>query len=106
MTDLGTCPRWLCSAKMPPGASVCKARTNMPADQTRVGPNTPMGANLVPGGCTFRAWAPRADAVYVGGSFNGWKQDDDASRLVRDANGSWSGFLPGVTAGAEYKFFV
>jgi 1,4-alpha-glucan branching enzyme len=78
----------------------------MPADHTRVGPNTPMGANLVPGGCTFRAWAPRADAVYVAGSFNGWKHDDDASRLVRDANGYWSGFLPGVTAGAEYKFFM
>jgi 1,4-alpha-glucan branching enzyme len=78
----------------------------MPADQNRVGPYTPMGANLLPGGCTFRAWAPRARAVYVAGSFNSWKQADEASRLVRDANGYWSGFLPGVQTGAEYKFYV
>jgi len=78
----------------------------MPADQTRVGPNTPMGANLVPGGCSFRAWAPRAHAVFVAGSFNEWKQEDEACRLVRDPNGYWSGFLPGVESGAEYKFYV
>ena len=57
-----------------------------------------MGANLVPGGCTFRAWAPRADAVYVAGSFNGWKPTEEAYRLIRDANGYWSGFLPGMQA--------
>lgn len=65
-----------------------------------------MGANLVRGGCTFRAWAPRADAVYVAGSFNGWKPTEEAYRLIRDPNGYWSGFLPGVQAGAEYKFYV
>ena len=48
-----------------------------------------MGANLVPGGCTFRAWAPRADAVYVVGSFNGWRPTEEAYRLIRDANGYW-----------------
>ena len=78
----------------------------MPADQTGIGPTTPMGANLVPGGCMFRAWAPRATAVYVSGPFNSWAQKDEASRLVEDATGFWAGLLPGVEDGAEYKFFV
>lgn len=65
-----------------------------------------MGANLVPGGCTFRAWAPRAEPVYVTGSFNDWRRTDETCRLVRDGQGYWSGFLPGVVAGAQYKFFV
>lgn len=78
----------------------------MPADQSRVGPNTPMGANVIAGGCTFRAWAPRASALYVSGSFNGWQKQDETCRLVRDANGYWAGFVPGVGEGAEYKFYV
>jgi 1,4-alpha-glucan branching enzyme len=78
----------------------------MPADQTGIGLTTPMGANLVAGGCTFRTWAPRATAVYVSGPFNGWARKDEASRLVKDAQGFWAGFVPGVTDGIEYKFFV
>jgi 1,4-alpha-glucan branching enzyme len=64
-----------------------------------------MGANLVGGGCTFRAWAPRANAVHVCGMFNNW-QRDDAGLLVSDGNGSWAGFLPNIADGAEYKFYV
>jgi 1,4-alpha-glucan branching enzyme len=78
----------------------------MPAGQTGIGPTTPMGANLVPGGCTFRVWAPRAAAVYVSGPFNNWARKDEASRLVKDAQGYWAGLLPGLSEGAEYKFFV
>jgi 1,4-alpha-glucan branching enzyme len=63
-----------------------------------------MGANLVAGGCTFRAWAPRATAVYVSGSFNNWMKDDETCRLERDDNGYWAGFVSGVGEGAEYKF--
>jgi hypothetical protein len=39
--------------------------------------STPMGANLVAelgvqgGGATFRAWSPRAAAVYLNGVFGG-----------------------------------
>ena len=50
----------------------------MPTDQTGIGPMTPMGANVVPGGCRFRAWAPRAIAVYVSGPFNAWAQRQEA----------------------------
>ena len=78
----------------------------MPADQTRVGPNTPMGATPITGGCTFRAWAPRAANIYVAGSFNAWRTEDEAFRLVKDSTGYWSGFLPGVKIGDQYKFFV
>jgi len=39
--------------------------------QANITPQTPMGANLINGGATFRAWAPRATAVYVNGTFGG-----------------------------------
>jgi 1,4-alpha-glucan branching enzyme len=78
----------------------------MTAAQTDIGPTTPMGANLVPGGCTFRVWAPRASAVYVSGPFNDWARKDESSRLVKDGLGIWAGFVPGVTEGTQYKFYV
>jgi 1,4-alpha-glucan branching enzyme len=78
----------------------------MPADQSHISPATPMGANPVAGGCTFRVWAPRADEVYVSGSFNEWQERSEPHRLVRDPDGYWSGFVSGVTPGDEYKFFV
>jgi 1,4-alpha-glucan branching enzyme len=37
--------------------------------------HAPVGGTLVPGGATFRVWAPRAHAVHVSGDFNGWKHD-------------------------------
>jgi 1,4-alpha-glucan branching enzyme len=77
----------------------------MPASLKNVSSQTPMGANLVPGGCTFRAWAPRAKAVYVQGAFNGWSSVD-AGLLVRDPAGYWAGFIPGITDGDQYKFWV
>jgi 1,4-alpha-glucan branching enzyme len=77
----------------------------MPTEQAHVGPNTPMGANVIQGGCSFRAWAPRAQAVYIVGSFNGWRRDD-SSLLVRDPNGYWGGSVPGAVEGDEYKFYV
>ncbi|ACA15655.1 glycoside hydrolase family 13 domain protein [Methylobacterium sp. 4-46] len=78
----------------------------MPASQTHIGPDTPMGATARPGGCTFRCWAPRALGVWVTGSFNGWSPRAEAQRLVRDPSGCWAGFVPGVGAGAQYKFYV
>lgn len=41
----------------------------MPASQVGISANTPMGATLVPGGATFRVWAPRAEhGSAVGGA--------------------------------------
>lgn len=70
-----------------------------------------MGAHLVGGGATLRVWAPGAAAVYVvlhGFDVNssaGWKKND-GDLLVRDAAGYWTGFFPGVTDGAQYRFWV
>jgi 1,4-alpha-glucan branching enzyme len=64
-----------------------------------------MGATLVAGGATFRAWAPRAREVHVLGDFNGWRRDAD-SRLHAVGNGHWAGFVATVGERAAYKFYV
>ena len=78
----------------------------MPTSQENINAQTPMGATSLPGqGVTFRVWAPAAIDVYISGDFNGWIQDD-SSRLVSDGRGYWTGFVPGVGEGAQYKFFI
>jgi len=75
---------------------------------------TPMGATLVSnqglagGGATFRAWAPRALAVYVNGVFGGVNHTGQTPDLLLaiDANGYWSGFLPEAADGDTYIFYV
>lgn len=64
-----------------------------------------MGATLVPGGATFRAWAPGALAVHVLGDFNTFAIDD-ASLLTRNAAGVWEGFIPGAVEWQRYIFHV
>jgi 1,4-alpha-glucan branching enzyme len=64
-----------------------------------------MGGNLVPGGATFRVWAPRAKDVYVSGDFNTWKQDA-SSRLDPIAGGHWVGFVPGLKDGDPYLYWI
>lgn len=77
----------------------------MPASLAHIHPETPMGANLVADGATFRVWAPNARAVYVTGEFNS-RVRDDASLLTRDDNGHWFGFIPGVQDRHRYKFYI
>jgi 1,4-alpha-glucan branching enzyme len=80
--------------------------------QANITPNTPMGATLIPGGATFRTWAPRATAVYVNGVFGGVAQpalesaQTDDLLMLRDANGYWTGFLAGAADGDLYRFYV
>jgi 1,4-alpha-glucan branching enzyme len=54
-------------------------------------------------GTAFTVWAPNARAVRVTGSFNDW---DGQSHAMRSMGGSgvWELFVPGVGAGATYKF--
>jgi 1,4-alpha-glucan branching enzyme len=77
--------------------------------QTNILPTTPMGANLVEGGgVTFRAWAPRATAVYVNGTFAGSPKTgltDDLS-MAKNASGYWTGFIPNAGEGDAYHFWV
>jgi 1,4-alpha-glucan branching enzyme len=78
----------------------------VPLSQDHISPQTPMGANLVAGGATFRAWAPGARRMHLRHKAgDGWKADD-SNLLVRDGNGVWGGFLPGVKDGDPYRFHV
>jgi len=75
--------------------------------QANITPNTPMGANLVDGGATFRAWAPRATAVYLNGTFNGVAQTTQTDDLLMaNSNGYWTGFVAGAQDGDIYRFSV
>lgn len=77
----------------------------MPAALDHIDARTPMGANLVADGATFRVWAPNARALYVVGDFNGRKRNQ-ASLLTRDGQGHWRGFIPGVRDRHRYMFYV
>jgi 1,4-alpha-glucan branching enzyme len=73
---------------------------------------TPMGANLVAGGATFRTWAPRAKNVYVltgdtlaQASGAGWAPSAD-DRLTPLGDETWAGFLPGAGDGTAYMFWI
>jgi 1,4-alpha-glucan branching enzyme len=77
--------------------------------QANISANTAMGANLVPGGgATFRAWAPRATAVYINGTFAGSSLTGQTNNLLmrKDANGYWTGFVNSAQEGDDYAFWV
>ncbi|WP_228760119.1 1,4-alpha-glucan branching protein GlgB [Pseudactinotalea sp. HY158] len=56
-------------------------------------------------GVSFAVWAPNARAVRVIGDFNGWDGREAAMRSL-GSSGIWEVFLPGVEAGAKYKYEV
>lgn len=76
--------------------------------QQNIQSNTPMGANLAPGGgATFRVWAPGASAVYVNGIFQetaATGQTDDL--LMAESSGYWTGFMATAVDGDLYHFWV
>jgi 1,4-alpha-glucan branching enzyme len=56
-------------------------------------------------GTSFAVWAPNADGVSVVGSFNSW--DGQLHQMRRlGVSGVWEIFVPGVVAGALYKFEI
>jgi len=74
--------------------------------------STPMGANLLNTGkgATFRVWAPAARMVsvlwdYSFSNAGGWR-NNQAARLQPVGGGYWAGFIPGLTAGERYMYFV
>jgi 1,4-alpha-glucan branching enzyme len=80
----------------------------MPMSQQHITADTPLGANLVDGGATFRVWAPRANSVHLIGRFGGtdrWTPNDD-NLMVASNGGVWSGFSVGAAEGDHYKFYV
>jgi 1,4-alpha-glucan branching enzyme len=76
--------------------------------QENISPTTPTGAKLVPGGATFRFFAPRALAVYLNGVFGGqaFDQQTEDRLLEKDASGYWTGFHSGARDGDRYRFWV
>ena len=67
-------------------------------------PRPGMGANLFPGGCAFRVWAPHADVVSVVGDFNGWSTT--ANPLAHEILGYWSAEIPQAAYRDEYKYVI
>jgi 1,4-alpha-glucan branching enzyme len=68
-------------------------------------PQVPMGATLVPGGATFRVFAPNANAVYVSGDFNSWPPNSGVP-LAQIGGGHWAAFVPNLQEGDQYRFYV
>jgi 1,4-alpha-glucan branching enzyme len=66
------------------------------------------GAHLITlngvAGTRFAVWAPNAIIVSVVGDFNGW--DTRRHPMRSRTGGVWEIFIPGVTAGAPYKYAV
>lgn len=52
-------------------------------------------------GATFAVWAPNAHRVSVVGDFNAW---DGRTNQMRNRNGVWEIFLPGIGTNEHYKF--
>jgi 1,4-alpha-glucan branching enzyme len=82
----------------------------MAVSQSNINSSTPMGATLVPGGATFKVWAPLAQAVYLNGLFGSaanWSTNTNPALLLsKNTSGYWTGFLAGVLDGDLYKYYV
>ncbi|MFM8535615.1 MAG: GlgB N-terminal domain-containing protein, partial [Acidimicrobiia bacterium] len=56
-------------------------------------------------GVAFAVWAPNARAINVVGDFNQWSGALHPMRQL-NSSGYWEAFVPGLAAGAAYKFEV
>ncbi|MFN8077127.1 MAG: 1,4-alpha-glucan branching protein GlgB [Kineosporiaceae bacterium] len=56
-------------------------------------------------GVSFAVWAPNAQAVRLVGDFNHWNGREHAMRSL-GSSGVWELFVPGLGAGARYKFEI
>jgi 1,4-alpha-glucan branching enzyme len=63
--------------------------------------HAPLGATVASGGTVFKVWAPGASLCYVRGEFNGW----GFGNLLGDVGDYFIGFVPGATAGQQYKYY-
>jgi 1,4-alpha-glucan branching enzyme len=57
-------------------------------------------------GYHFAVWAPNATAVAVTGPFNSWQNDTHRLFPRTDGSGIWEGFIPGLTNGELYKYYI
>jgi 1,4-alpha-glucan branching enzyme len=56
-------------------------------------------------GTAFTVWAPHARGVRVEGDFNSWDGREHPMRSL-GSSGIWELFVPGVAAGARYKYVI
>lgn len=56
-------------------------------------------------GTSFAVWAPSARGIRLKGDFNNWDGREHPMRQL-GVSGVWELFVPGVAAGAAYKFWV
>lgn len=79
------------------------------AEGSHLRPFERLGAHLCEidgvAGTAFAVWAPDAQRVSVVGDFNNWDGRRHPMRLRREC-GAWEIFLPGVGAGARYKYEI
>src|SRR4051812_45402482 len=78
----------------------------MLASQKNISSLTAMGANLIDGGVTFKLWAPAAREIYINYDDHWTKGADPKTLLAKDPRGFWTGFIPGLKDGTEYKYWV
>jgi 1,4-alpha-glucan branching enzyme len=70
-----------------------------------------MGATLTGDGATFRVWAPGAIDLYIitddlrRARERGWIPRE-SDRLLRQDDGTWTGFVPAIKDGSPYRFYV
>lgn len=57
-------------------------------------------------GTYFAVWAPNAKLVCVEGNFNGWNRASHPMQVRWDESGIWEVFIPGLSAGEVYKYFI
>ena len=57
-------------------------------------------------GCTFCVYAPAARRVSVIGDFNKWRAGVHDLFPRWDSSGVWEGFIPGISAGTNYKYQI
>lgn len=94
---------------------IAKDRLSAPVTQEHIHANTPMGANLIADGATFRVWAPNevievyirvsADPEFINAPNDNW-QPVEERRLQRNSDNTWSGFIKGVRDGDYYRFYI
>lgn len=57
-------------------------------------------------GVYFAVWAPNAMQIAVIGNFNGWNRTSHLLLGRWDGSGIMEGFIPGITKGEVYKYFI
>ncbi len=87
--------------------------TTGPLSQQYITAQTPMGGNLLPSGmgATFKVWAPAARRVDLLWDYSRSEQDGSwqprrRGSLVAGEGGLWTGYVPRLTHGDRYLFYV